>query len=128
VCYNKSMTSLIKFAVVIAGNALALWLAYLYVPGFVISTDWVKIVFVALLLALLNGLLKPILKLVLGPIIILTLGIALLVVNGIILYILPYLVNYIDFLRGSIMFNDIPALVYTTLIVSVINFAIHLAA
>jgi putative membrane protein len=119
---------LLKFAITIAGNALALWLAYLYVPGFVISTDWTKIILIALVLALLNGLLKPVLKLVLAPFIILTLGIGLLVVNGIMLYVLPYLVNYIDFLHGSIIFMDIPALVYTTLIVSVINFVIHIAA
>jgi len=119
---------LLKFAIIIAGNALALWLAYLYVPGFVISTDWTKIVLIALVLALLNGLLKPVLKLVLAPFIILTLGIGLLVVNGIMLYILPHLVDYIDFLHGSIIFMDIPALVYTTLIVSVVNFVIHIAA
>jgi putative membrane protein len=119
---------LLKFAIIVAGNALALWLAWLYVPGFVISDDWVKIVLIALVLALLNGFLKPLLKLVLAPVIILTLGIGLLLVNGIMLYILPYLVNYIDFLRGSIIFMDIPALVYTTLIVSIINFVIHIAA
>jgi putative membrane protein len=119
---------LLKFAIIVAGNALALWLAWLYVPGFVISDDWVKIVLIAFVLALLNGFLKPLLKLVLAPVIILTLGIGLLLVNGIMLYILPYLVNYIDFLRGSIIFMDIPALVYTTLIVSIINFVIHIAA
>lgn len=119
---------LLKFFIIVAGNALALWLAWLYVPGFIISDDWVKIVLIALVLAVLNAVLKPILKLVLAPVIILTLGIGLLLVNGIMLYILPYLVNYIDFLHGSIIFMDIPALVYTTLIVSVINFVIHIAA
>lgn len=111
---------------IVAGNALALWLAYLYVPGFDLSTDWVQIVLVGLVLALLNGLLKPVLKLIFGPIIILTLGIGLLVINGVILYLLPIVTNYIDFLRGSISIQGIPALVYTTLIVSVINFAVHL--
>ena len=117
---------LLKFAMIVAGNALALWLAYLYVPGFDLSTDWVQIVLVGLVLALLNGLLKPVLKLIFGPIIILTLGIGLLVINGVILYLLPIVTNYIDFLRGSISIQGIPALVYTTLIVSVINFAVHL--
>ncbi len=123
------MRGILKFILVVAGNALALWLAWLYVPGFVLNTsDWVQLGLLALVLALLNGLLKPILKLIFGPIIILTLGIGLLVINGFILYLLPIIVNYIDFLRGSIMIQDIPALVYATLIFTVINFVVHLAA
>ena len=119
---------LLKFIIIVAGNALALWLAFLYVPGFVLAGGWVQIVLVALILSLLNGFLKPILKLVLGPIIVLTLGIGILIVNAVILYILPFIVNYIDFLRGTVIIQDIPALVYTTLIVSAINLVIHIVA
>jgi putative membrane protein len=122
------MRGLLKFVLIVAGNVLALWLANLYVPGFVLSGTWYQIAFVALIFSLLNGFLKPILKFVLGPIIVLTLGIALVVVNAIILYILPILVNHIDFLQGSIIIQDIPALVYATLIVSAVNFIIHLSA
>ena len=61
-------------------------------------------------------------------IIILTLGIGLLIVNGVILYLLPIVVNYIDFLRGSIIIQDIPALVYATLILTAVNFIVHIAA
>ena len=122
------MRGILKFAVVVAGNALALWIAWLYVPGFELNTtNWIQLALIGLILSLLNGLLKPILRLILGPIIILTLGIGLLVVNGLILYLLPIIVNYIDFLRGSIIIQDIPALVYSTLIVTVINFIIHIA-
>ncbi len=128
-CYNALMRGIIRFALVIAGNALALWLAWLYVPGFVLNTsNWVQLALVALILALLNGLLKPILRLVFGPIIILTLGIGLLIVNGVILYLLPIVVNNIDFLRGSIIIQDIPALVYATLILTAVNFIVHIAA
>jgi putative membrane protein len=119
---------LLKFAIIVAGNALALWLAWLYIPGFELTTNWLQIALVALVLALLNGLLKPLLTLILGPIIVLTLGIGILVVNALILWVLPLLLNYIDFLRGSIIIQDIPALVYATLIVSVVNFVIHLIA
>jgi putative membrane protein len=121
---------LLKFAIIVAGNALALWLAYLYVPGFMLNVTWLQLALVALVLALLNGLLKPILTLVLGPIIILTLGIGILVVNAIILWILPALLNYIDFLKGSVIIqnNSIPTLIYATLIISVVNFIIHLIA
>jgi putative membrane protein len=119
---------LLKFVIIVAGNVLALWLANLYVPGFVLNGTWFQIALVALVLALLNGILKPILTLVLGPIIVLTLGIGILIVNAVILYILPMLVNYVDFLHGSIIIQDIPALVYATLIVSVVNFVIHIIA
>jgi len=120
------MRWLIRIVLTIAGNALALWLANRYVPGFVLNTtNWTQLALLALVLALLNGLLKPILTLVLGPIIILTLGIALIIVNAIILYLLPIATNYIDILHGSISISGIPALIYATLIVSIINFAVH---
>jgi putative membrane protein len=112
---------------IIAGNALALWLANMYVPGFVMNGNWVAIVLVALILSLLNFLLKPVLTLVLGPIIILTLGLGLIIVNALILWLLPIVANHIDFLHGSIMIQNIPALFFATLIVSVINFIIHIA-
>jgi len=119
---------LLKFLIIVAGNALALWLAFLYVPGFVLAGSWVQIALVALILSLLNGFLKPILKLILGPVIVLTLGIGILIINAVILYVLPFIVNYIDFLRGTIIIQDIPALVYTTLIVSAVNLIIHIVA
>jgi putative membrane protein len=116
-----------RVILIIAGNALALWLANMYVPGFALNGTWVAIVLVALILSLLNFLLKPILTLVLGPVIILTLGLGIIIVNALILYLLPIVADHIDFLRGSIMIQNIPALFFATLIVSVINFIIHLA-
>ncbi len=117
---------LLQLALTIVGNGLALWLADRYVPGFVVHATWFQLVLIALILAILNGLLKPVLTLVFGPIIVLTLGIGVIVVNAVILYILPLVLNYIDFLRNGITIQDIPALVYTTLIVSIVNFVIHL--
>jgi putative membrane protein len=116
-----------QIILVVGGNALALWLAYMYVPGFVLNGNWVAIVLIALILSFLNFLLKPVLTLVLGPIIILTLGLGLIIVNALILYLLPIVADHIDFLRGSITIQNIPALFFATLIVSVINFIIHLA-
>lgn len=118
---------LARLAIVVGGNALALWAANTWVPGFVLSGNWVTLVLIALVLAGLNFLLKPLLTLVLGPVIVLTLGLGVLVVNAIILYILPIIANHIDFLRGSITIQNIPALFFATLIVSIINFIIHVA-
>ena len=127
-CYNEIMHWLAKLALVIGGNALALWIANLYVPGFILNNqNWLALILIALILALLNFLLKPVLTLVLGPIIILTLGLGIIIVNAIILWLLPIITNHIDFLHGSIIIQTIPALFFATLVVSVVNFIIHAA-
>jgi putative membrane protein len=118
---------LARLIVIVGGNALALWIANLWVPNFILSDNWIAIVIIALILAILNFLLKPILTLVLGPVIILTLGLGMLIVNGIILYLLPIVADHIDILHGSISIVGIPALFFATLIISIINFFIHLA-
>jgi putative membrane protein len=118
---------LAKLAIIVGGNALALWVANTYVSGFVLNGNWVTLILIGLTLAVLNFFLKPILTLVLGPVIILTLGLGVIIVNAIILYILPIIANHIDFLHGSITIQTIPALFFATLIVSIINFIIHLA-
>jgi putative membrane protein len=118
---------LFRVALIIAGNALALWLANQYVPGFVLSANWLQLATIALILTLLNFIVKPILTLVLGPVIVLTLGLAIIVVNAIIIYLLPIAADHIDFLKGSISIQSILALLLATLIVSAVNFVIHLA-
>ncbi len=118
---------LARIVLVIAGNALALWLANTYVPGFVLNANWLELIIIALILALLNFVLKPLLTLILGPIIVITLGIGVIVVNAIIVYLLPIVADHIDKLQGSISIQTIPALILSTLIISAINFIIHLA-
>jgi putative membrane protein len=118
---------LVKVALVIAGNGFALWVAERYVPGFVLNASWVQLAVIALILALLNFILKPVLTLILGPLIVLTLGLGVLIVNAAIIYLLPVIAGHLDFLHGSISIETIPALIFTTLIVSAINFVIHLA-
>ena len=116
-----------RLVIIVGGNALALWLANMWVPGFVLNGGAITLILIALVLAVLNFLFKPLLTLVLGPIIILTLGLGVLVVNALILYILPIIADHIDFLHGSIIIQNIPALFFATLIVSIINFIIHVA-
>jgi len=120
---------LVKLALVVAGNALALWLADRWVPGFVLTSPLVGLILLGLTLTILNFLLKPILTLVLGPIIVLTLGLGLILVNAIILWLAAYLskLPQLDFIHGSITIQTIPALILATLVVSAVNFVIHLA-
>src|SRR5271157_4035616 len=121
------MRWLLKVIIIIAGNALGLWLANRYVPGFILNSTISQLVLIAFILAILNVILKPILTLIFGPIIILTLGLGIIVVNAAILLVLQFLGNNLDILRGSISIQNIPALIYATLILGVINFIIHLA-
>jgi len=117
----------IRAILVTACNAAALWLANHFVPGFVLSNNWVAIVLVAAVLTLLNILLKPFLQLILAPVIILTLGLGTIVVNALMLYLLPIIANHIDFLAGSIKIQSIPALFFATLIVGALNLVAHVA-
>ncbi len=116
-----------RIILIIAGNALGLWLAGFYVPGFIINASFPQLLFIALVLAILNAILKPILTLIFGPIIVLTLGLGIIVVNAVILLLLQFFSNHIDILTGGVIIQSIPALIYATLVLGIINFVIHLA-
>jgi putative membrane protein len=118
---------LARVAITTAGNALALWAVNRYVPGFAVSMDWGQLLLLALVLAILNFVLKPILDLIFAPVIIITLGFGVLIVNGIIVWLLPIIATHIDFLHGSISIQSILALAIGTIIISIVNFIIHLA-
>lgn len=106
--------------VAVLANALGLWIAATYVPGFHLSLEIKSVVVIAIVLTALNIVLKPILKLILGPIIVLTLGLGLLVVNGLLLYVLDIIVQ-------SLTIETFVSLAYATLLFSVINFVFHFA-
>ncbi|MDE2018795.1 MAG: phage holin family protein [Patescibacteria group bacterium] len=116
---------ILKALLTVLGNAFALWLANLFIPGFVVQATVLQLLLVALVLALLNWVLKPILTLLFGPLIILTLGIGVLIVNAVILLLLPWLTNHIDFLRESVNIQNIPALILATVLVSIVNLMVH---
>jgi putative membrane protein len=121
------MNWIIRVLTAVAANAFALWLANKYIPGIAVTANIGNLLFLALILALLNFVLKPILDLIFGPLIVITLGIGLLVVNGIIVWLLPIIASHLDILQGSITIQTTVALVWTTLIVTFVNFVIHLA-
>lgn len=121
------MRSIAKLIIAISVNALALWAAGAYIPGFILKGGATKIIALALILTVLNFILKPILKLALGPVILLTLGLGIIIVNAVILYLLPIVADRIDFLRGSIRIETIIALFLATLLVGAVNFIFHFA-
>jgi putative membrane protein len=120
------MKLILRIVLTVAGNAFALWLAAEYVSGFHTSHDYVKLAGIAFLLALLNFFVRPALKLLFGPIILLTLGVGILVVNAIVIYLLQYAANHLDALSGSITIETIPALIYGTLIITIVNWIVRI--
>ena len=74
-----------KFFLRWAINAIGLYVAVNYVPGIDLQGDWTSILWLALIIGLLNALVRPILKLLTFPLIILTLGLFTIVVNTIVL-------------------------------------------
>jgi putative membrane protein len=80
------------FVVRLLINALGLWVATLLVPGIVV-TGPSTVIFAALLMGLVNALIRPIVILLTLPLTIVTLGIFLLVINagmfGLVAWVLP---------------------------------------
>lgn len=66
----------------LAINAGAVWLAVWFVDGLSFDGDWIALVIIAAILAVVNAVIKPIANLLSLPFIILTLGLFLLVVNA----------------------------------------------
>lgn len=114
------MKLIAKIIVAIIANAIALYAAANYIPGFTLLGNVQQIIGMAAILTLLNFILKPVLTLVLGPVIILTLGLGLILVNALILYIL-------DIVLKNLTIETIQALFYATILVGVVNFIFHTA-
>jgi putative membrane protein len=76
---------MIKFFLRWAINALALWVAVLVVPGIDFEGNWTGLLWLALIIGLLNALVRPLLKLLTFPLIILTLGLFTIVINTVVL-------------------------------------------
>lgn len=114
------MKSLAKLIVAIVANAAGLLAAGYFVQGFVIDASMQNLLVLAAILTVLNFFLKPFLKLLLGPVIILTFGLGLILVNMTVLYIL-------DALSANLTIENIAALVYSSIIIGLVNFVFHMA-
>ena len=68
-------------------TALALWIAVEIVPGVNFQGEWIRLLLVALVLGVLNALVRPLLVLLSCPMLILTLGLFTLVINALILWL-----------------------------------------
>ena len=109
---------MIGFTIRIIGNSVALYLAYLFVPGFVVSGGIKEYLMAGILLGLLNMIVRPVLKVISLPIIILTLGIFILILDALMLWIVDYIFDFITI-------QNLWALAWATLLVGVVNWFIH---
>lgn len=85
---------MIKFIIRWAINAAALYAAAVIVPGIDFEGDWMGLVWLALIISLLNMLLRPLLKLLTLPLIILTLGLFTIVINTLVLMLTSSIGEY----------------------------------
>ncbi len=107
-----------KIIIMWAANVLALLIATYYIPGFHVRFTPEDLLVVAAILTLLGLTIRPLLTLLFGPVIILTLGLGLIIVNAIVLKVL-------DVLSPAVTITGIMPLVYSAILIGVINFLFH---
>ena len=110
---------MIGFLISILGNAVALYVAYIFVPGFIITGGVKEYLFAGVLLGLLNKIIKPPIKLLAMPLIILSLGLFLVVINALMLWLVDYTFNFV-------IIENITALVWATIIMAAVNAIIRI--
>ncbi len=114
------MKLLTRWIVAIALNVVLLLVARALIPGFALSGTWTDILEIALVLAVLNFLVKPILRFFLAPLIILTLGLGLILINMLILY-------FLDILFSNLTIQGVPAFFFAAILFGVFNLFYHFA-
>ncbi|HTM91743.1 MAG TPA: phage holin family protein, partial [Flavisolibacter sp.] len=106
------------FIIKVLVTGLAAWVAAYILPGVHLENDAKTIIVVALVLALLNAIVKPILVILTIPVTIVTLGLFLLVINALMVVWTSKLVN------GFKVDGWLTALLFS-LIVSVVSSILH---
>lgn len=76
-----------RFLIRLLVSAFALWVAVQIVPGVDDQGPWARLILVALVLGLLNALVRPVLVLLSCPVLILTLGLFTFVINAFVLWL-----------------------------------------
>lgn len=105
------------FILHIVANALAVLVAARFVPGVAYSYEPLSLIKLALILALINALLKPVLKLIFTPLILITLGLFTIVINIFLIWLAVYFVP-------EFSISGLSAYFWTMIIVSFFNFIV----
>lgn len=106
------------FLIRVLVTGLAVWVAAFLLPGVYLANDAKTILFVALVLALLNSIVKPILIILTIPVTIATLGLFLLVINALMV------IWASDLVAGFKVDGWLSAILFS-LIVSVVSSILH---
>ena len=105
------------FLLHVIANALAILAAAWLVPNVVFNYEFVSLLKLALILALVNAFLKPVLKLIFTPLILITLGLFTFVIN---IFLLWLVIRF----TPELSISGFYAYFLTTLILSTFNFIV----
>lgn len=106
-------------------NALALFAVSVALPGLVFEGGWIAPVIAAVVLTLLNMLVKPILKFLSFPLVFVSAGLFLIVINAGIIFLTQYFVTVMDIHGVSMQINDLLTYLLAAIIFGVANWLIH---
>jgi len=112
---------IIRFLLHIIANALAIVTAAWFVPNVVYSHEPLSLIKIALILALVNALLKPVLKLIFSPLILITLGLFTIIINIFLIWLVVRFVPELSIIGFTAYF-------WTMVIVSIFNFIVSAIA
>lgn len=87
---------MIRLALRLAVNAVALWAASKLIDGVDLSEEWTSVLFVAVIFGLINAVIKPVAKVLTFPITMVTLGLFTLVVNAAMLWLTSAVTSSLD--------------------------------
>jgi putative membrane protein len=104
-------------------NAAAVWVAWRLVPGISVENPWPTLAIVALIIGVINALIRPALKLLTCPLIIVTLGLFTLVINALMLLLTSWIAGQLQ-----VGFNvaDFVSAFWGGLVISVVSFVLSL--
>lgn len=108
---------IIRFAARVIANALGLYVAALFIPGFSIVASAQVYLLAGAVLAVLHGTIKPIMTFISFPLIIVTFGLFSIVINALLLGI-------VDWKFTAIESAGAWSLIGATLVVSLVNLAL----
>lgn len=94
---------MIAFIIRLLANALVIFLLARYLPGFTVN-DYSTAILFAILLGLVNAVIRPVISLIALPITILTLGLFTLIINAVLFWLVAGIVDGVDVASFSTAF------------------------
>lgn len=104
-------------------NAIALYVATLFVPGLTFDGQWTTIALVALIFGLVNALVRPVIELLTCPLILLTLGLFTFIVNALMLTLTGWIADQANL---GFHVNGFIAALVGSLVISIVSFLLNL--